>query len=69
MNQFQDLQVWQKARLLAKEIFLLVRKFPKNEFTLNDQMRRASVSIVSNIAEGNVRFSFKEQLHFLSIVR
>ena len=47
---------------------MLVRKFPTNEnFALSDQIRRAVVSIPSNIAEGMGRFSTKEQTHFLEI--
>jgi four helix bundle protein len=49
---FQDLIVWQKAFLLTKNIYILLKIFPKEEqFSLTDQMKRCSVSIMSNIAE------------------
>lgn len=55
---------------MAKEIYRLVKLLPKDEaFSLSDQMRRAAVSIPSNIAEGQDRNSGKEFLHFLSIAR
>lgn len=70
MNQYQDLIVWKKARILVKEIYTLVESFPKSElYWLSDQMRRASISIPSNIAEWNVREGVREQIHFLSIAR
>lgn len=57
----KDLQVWQKAMELAKEVYLLTRSFPKEElYGLTSQMRRAAVSIPSNIAEGAARASKKE---------
>ncbi len=60
--------VWQKAMDVAKQIYLLVRELPKEEtYALSDQMRRAVVSIPSNIAEGQARNSTKEFAHFLSI--
>jgi four helix bundle protein len=67
---FQDLQIWQKARGLNKEIYQLTESpsFAK-DFSLKDQMRRASISILSNIAEGFDREGNKEFLQFLSIVK
>lgn len=65
---FFDLRVYQEAKLLVKEIYLLLDKFPKVEaFGLCDQLRRAVTSIPSNIAEGAGRFSNKEKLHFVEI--
>ena len=64
----KDLIVWQKSILLVKEIFILTNKLPKSEiFGLTSQMRRAAVSIPSNIAEGYGRKSPNEYNQFLSI--
>ncbi|WP_297072573.1 four helix bundle protein [uncultured Duncaniella sp.] len=65
---YERLTLWQKSRLLVKTIYTLTRSFPNEEkFALTDQIRRAVVSIASNIAEGSGRFSGKEKLHFLSV--
>lgn len=49
---FQSLIVWQKAFLLAEKVYILAKKFPKEEtYALGDQVRRAAVSVSSNIAE------------------
>lgn len=65
---YKELIVWQKSIKLVKEIFLLTDKFPKSEvFGLTSQMRRCSVSIPSNIAEGYGRKSQKEYSQFYSI--
>ena len=70
MNLYKDLLVWQKARKIVKEIYELVALFPKNEqYGLVDQMKRAAVSIPSNIAEWNSRNSAKDQIQFLYIAR
>jgi four helix bundle protein len=61
MNQLKDLQVWQKAMNLAKEVYNITCSFPdKEKFGLIMQMNRAAVSIPSNIAEGAGRDSKKE---------
>lgn len=66
----KDLIVWQKAMDLLVEIYRLVKKLPKEEtYALSDQMRRAAVSIPSNIAEGRGRSSVKDFLRFLFIAR
>lgn len=66
----KDLIVWQKAMDLVVEIYRLVKKLPKEEtYALSDQMRRAVVSIPSNIAEGRGRSSEKDYLRFLFIAR
>ena len=67
---FKELVVWQKAMDLVDEVYLLQRGFPKPEvYGLGDQLRRAVVSIPSNIAEGHGRGSRKDYVHFLSIAR
>ena len=58
---FFDLRVYQEAKLLVKEVYLLMDKFPKWEnYALSDQLRRAVISVPSNIAEGSGRVSTKE---------
>lgn len=70
VSNYQELDVWQRAMDLAEEIYKLVKLLPKEEtYSLSDQMRRAAVSIVSNIAEGNARQSRKEYLYFLRIAK
>lgn len=65
---FEKLEVWQEARKLSVEIYRLTEKFPEREkFGLTNQLRRASVSVAANIAEGTTRSSAKEQAHFSSI--
>lgn len=65
---FFDLRVYQEAKLLVREVYTLLDKFPKYEtYVLSDQLRRAVVSIPSNIAEGSGRFSIKEKIHFTEI--
>ena len=69
-SSYQDLIVWQKSMELAAEIYKLVKKLPKEElFSLSDQMRKAAVSIPSNIAEGQDRNSNREFARFLTIAR
>lgn len=64
----RDLLVWQKAMDLVVETYRLIRSLPKEEnYALADQMRRAVVSIPSNIAEGKGRTSLKDYLRFLAI--
>ena len=65
---FFDLRVYQEAKLLVREVYSLMDKFPKYEtYALSDQLRRAVVSVPSNIAEGSGRFSIKEKIHFIEI--
>ncbi|MDP3999470.1 MAG: four helix bundle protein [bacterium] len=65
---FKDLIVWQKARDLAVEIYKLTEQFPRSElYGLSNQMRRAAISISSNIAESYHRFHVKEKRQFLYI--
>lgn len=66
----EKLTVWQDAMDLVETIYLLTQSFPKHEqFTLSAQMRRAAISIPSNIAEGASRGSDKEFVRFLQIAR
>ena len=63
---YRDLIAWQRAKSLALDVYLFTRKFPKDEiYGLSSQMRRAAVSVPSNIAEGKGRYSQKEFLLFL----
>ena len=65
-----DLHVWQEAMALTKDIYRVTAQFPREEvYALTNQMRRAAVSIPSNIAEGVARTSSRELLQFLSIAR
>lgn len=67
---YRDLVVWQKAKEFVKIVYALAKKLPVEErYALSDQIRRAAVSIPSNIAEGNGRTSTKDYAHFLSIAR
>lgn len=68
MGNFKDLNVWQCGMNLATSVYTFVKSLPMDEkFGLVDQIRRATVSIPSNIAEGSARNSKKEFTHFLSI--
>lgn len=67
-NAYKKLVVYQKAKKLVLLVYALLRKFPVEEkFALCDQLRRAIVSVPSNIAEGLSRYSEKEKVHFLEI--
>lgn len=67
VKHYKQLLVWQKAMDLAKVIYALTEKFPSEErFGLVAQMRRAAVSVPSNIAEGQARHGTGEFLQFLS---
>ena len=67
---YEELVVWQKAMELVRLVYQVTRRFTVDErFALTDQLRRAVVSIPSNIAEGNGRGSNKDYAHFLSIAR
>ncbi len=69
-SDFQELGVWQKAMDIAVDVYAFVKTLPREErFGLGDQMRRCSVSIPSNIAEGHDRNSIKDYLRFVSISR
>ena len=70
INSYQDLNVWQKSMELARVVYGLVKFLPREEvYGLSDQMRRAVVSIPSNIAEGYYRNSTRDYIRFLSIAK
>lgn len=65
INNFEDLNVYKKAREFRKEIYILIGKLPECEkFNLCSQMRRAATSITNNIAEGFGRYHFQENIQF-----
>ena len=65
---FEKLKAWQEARVLGKMIYILTKSFPDNEkFGLISQLRRAVVSVSSNLAEGASRVTKKDQAHFYSV--
>ena len=67
---YKDLEVWQLAMSLVEDVYVASRTFPSDEkFALCDQLRRAAVSIPSNIAEGFGRDTTKDFLHFLFMAR
>ena len=70
IQSFTDLEVWKQAHKLVIEIYRVTKKFPKEErYSLVDQMRRAAISITSNIAEGFSRQGKKEKLQFYFMAR
>jgi four helix bundle protein len=70
VKSFEDLTAWKDARIFTNKIYNLTKKFPKEElYGLTSQIRRAAVSIMSNVAEGFDRRSDKEFSNFLSIAR
>ena len=65
---YRKLQVYQRSKDFVRSVYDLLKRFPKEEqYALCDQLRRASISIPSNIAEGMGRSSLKEQVHFIEI--
>jgi len=67
IRSYRDLLIWQKGMALAKQIYAITRTFPGDErFGLTAQMRRAVVSVPSNIAEGQARHGRREFVQFLS---
>ena len=70
VSSFRDLTVWQRSIELTLEIYRLTKAFPREElFGLTSQLRRAAVSIASNIAEGQSRGTTGEFIQFLGIAR
>jgi four helix bundle protein len=68
MHRFKELQVWKSSRIFCKSIYEITAGFPDNEkFGLVSQLRRASISVASNIAEGASRRSNKDFYRFLEI--
>ena len=67
---YRDLVAWRKAMILVVQIYRATRTFPKDElYGLTSQLRRAAVSVPSNIAEGQARYSRREFHHFLANAR
>lgn len=65
---YKKLRVYGLAKEYVKEVYVLLKKFPKEEqFALCDQLRRAAISVPSNIVEGMSRYSEKEKTHFIEI--
>lgn len=65
---FENLAAYQRAMDFVDHLYELLKKFPREEqYALCDQLRRAAVSVPSNMAEGLSRFSNKEEIHFLEI--
>ena len=70
MKSLRELRVWQAAMILVEKVYMLTQDFPKQEmYGLTSQIRRAAVSIPSNIAEGHTREHLKQYLHHLSIAQ
>lgn len=70
IHTFKDLIAWQKSHLLVLEIYKATKTFPAHEqFGLTNQIRRAAVSIASNIAEGFGRRTVADRLHFYDMAR
>lgn len=68
MSGFRELNVYKESRNLVVRVYALLKKFPEDErYAMCSQLRRSSVSITSNIAEGISRTSNKDQLHFINI--
>ena len=68
IKSFKDLRIWQKGIEIVKDIYMMTKKFPKEElYGLTSQMRRSAISIPSNIAEGFKRYHNKEYKQFLYI--
>jgi four helix bundle protein len=69
-RRFEDLEVWKKAEDLAVVVYRASSTLPfSHDFALRDQVRRAAISVMSNIAEGFDRYSRAEFRHFLSVSR
>lgn len=69
-SSFRDLRVWRDAMNLTTNVYRLTSKFPKHElYGLSQQIRRAAVSVPSNIAEGKGRYSDRDFVRFLLVAR
>lgn len=70
VRDFHDLRVWQGAMNLTEQVYRITGRFPRTElYGLTTQLRRAAISVPSNIAEGHTRESRKEYLHFVSVAQ
>ena len=70
IKSYKDLLIWEKGITIVKLVYQLVKTFPQEEmYALSSQLKRASVSIPSNIAEGCGRRTSKDTLQFLHIAR
>src|SRR5215471_7445505 len=70
MKSFRELRVWQAAMMLVEKVYRPTHDFPKQEtYGLTSQIRRAAISIPSNVAEGHTREHLKEYLHHLSMAQ
>ena len=70
VKDYKVLIVWQKAMMVAEQVYVLVKKLPREElFALSDQMRRCAVSIPSNIAEGQERNTTVDFLRFVGMAQ
>ena len=70
MKSHRELVVWQKSMQLVEEVYRLIKLLPRDEiFVLSDQLRRAAISVPSNIAEGNARGSERDFVRFLTIAQ
>lgn len=70
IKSYKDLLIWQKGIDIVTDLYQLVKNFPKEElYALSSQLKRAAVSIPSNIAEGYGRNSTQSYIHFVSISR
>lgn len=68
MLPYKELNVYQNIKELISSVYQILRQFPQEEkYAISDQLRRASVSIASNLAEGMSRFSGKEKRHFIEM--
>jgi len=68
LKSYKDIKIWQKSYRLCLKIYKAIQKFPKNEvYGLTSQMRRAALSIPSNVAEGYGRKSTRDYIRFLYI--
>src|SRR3989344_8006674 len=70
IHSFKDLEAWKQGHVLVLSIYRITKKYPSNEqFGITNQMRRAAVSVTSNIAEGFSRVSSKEKAQFYAIAK
>lgn len=70
ITSFKDLIIWQKSIVLAKQVYLLCGKIPKEEiYGIQSQIKRSAISVPSNIAEGKMRSTRKDFTQFLHIAR